>query len=163
MSFGNSEAVRISFMNVSAASSGDLQALLHQRYLDFNSLQSALQTGNISSAQGAFTAFLQDIQQTTLAAGPNGLFSPGSQPAKDLQNLGSALKSADLAGANQAFASLKQDLQASNPAANLSEIRAHLSHNSHALVAANGVESIAANANPALSAQAAAASLSLQV
>jgi hypothetical protein len=151
-------------MNVSAASSGAPQALLHQRFMDFNNLQSALQTGSISSAQGAFATFLQDVQQTTQAGGPHSLFSPGSQPAKDLQKLGSALKSADLVGANQAFASLKQDLQASLPSANSSEIPAHRSsRQSHALVAVNGVASLAAGANPAASAKAAGASLNQQL
>jgi hypothetical protein len=93
-------------MNVPAVSP------MARRHEDFDTLQSALQTGNISSAQRAFAAFLQDVQKTAQTAGPSSLFSPGTQASKDLQALGSALQSANLAGAQNAFATLQQDIQA---------------------------------------------------
>src|ERR1700722_8119688 len=85
-------------MNVTTVSS------MAKRNEDFNTLQSTLQAGNLSGAQGAFAAFLQDVQKTALTAGPASLFGPGTQASKDLQNLGGALKSADLAGAQKALA-----------------------------------------------------------
>jgi hypothetical protein len=104
-------------MNVSAVSAAAnpldpaVPSDLAKRHQDFNALQSALQSGNISSAQSAFASFLQDVQATALKAGSKSLFAPGSQPSKDLDALGSALKSANLAAAKQAFTALSQDVQ----------------------------------------------------
>jgi hypothetical protein len=74
-----------------------------------NSIQSALQSGNITNAQHAFAAFEQEVQKAT-ATGAKTIFAPGTQQSKDLQLLGNALKSADLNGAQTAFATLKQDI-----------------------------------------------------
>ena|SRR5271168_1733196 len=93
-------------MNVTAVSP------MAKRREDFDTLQSALQSGNISGAQSAFAAFLQDVQKTAQTAGSASLFGPGTQASKDLQALGSALQSANLAGAQKAFATLQQDIQA---------------------------------------------------
>jgi len=49
-------------MNISAVSPAP------KRREDFDALQSALQSGNISSAQTAFAAFLQDVQKTAQGA-----------------------------------------------------------------------------------------------
>jgi hypothetical protein len=92
-------------MNVPAVSP------MAKRSQDFDTLQNTLQSGNLSAAQGAFGAFLQDVQKTSGVAGQGSLFAPGTQASKDLQALGGALNSANLAGAQKAFASLKQDLQ----------------------------------------------------
>jgi len=91
-------------MNISAVSD------VAKRSDDFTALQGALQSGNISGAQGAFAAFLQDAQKTAMA-GSGSLFAPGTQASNDLQALGGALRSANLAGARQAFSSLTQDIQ----------------------------------------------------
>jgi len=110
-----------------------------KRNEDFAILQNTLQSGNLPAAQGAFAAFQQDVQKTTLTSGPGSLFSPGTQASKDLQTLGVNLKSANLTGAQKAFATLVQDIQsggvtAAPPAGN---------HGRHALtqaeVANNGV------------------------
>jgi hypothetical protein len=93
-------------MNVSAVSD------LAQRSQDFAALQNNLQSGNITSAQRAFAAFLQDVQKTSVGAGSGNLFAPGTPASRDLQTLGSALKSANLNGAQQAFAALQQDIHA---------------------------------------------------
>jgi hypothetical protein len=146
-------------MNVSTVSPD--QSTIHQRYQDFIEIQSALQTGNISSAQSAFAAFEQEVQKIGQTGGSSNLFAPGSQLTKDLQNLGSALKSADLGSAQQAFATLKQDIQATGQSSSTQPAVNGHHHQSHALIAANGVESVAANANSFASAQAAGAILNL--
>jgi len=119
-------------MNVTPISS------ITQRSQDFTTLQTALQSGNLTGAQTAFSAFLQDVQKTSQAAGPASLFGPGTPAAKDLQSLGSALKSANLTGAQTAFATLQRDIQASagnNPPA----VRAHRPF-THAEIANNGMD-----------------------
>ena len=49
--------------------SSTLRADLAARYQDFNQLQSALQSGNISQAQSAFAAFQEVIGKVTNQAG----------------------------------------------------------------------------------------------
>jgi len=121
-------------MNISAVSPAP------KRREDFDALQSALQSGNISSAQTAFAAFLQDVQKTAQGAGPGSIFGPGTQASKDLQNLGSALKSANLPGAQKAFALLQHDIQTAGP----SPTTLPFPHSHHPLtpseVANNGAE-----------------------
>ena len=99
-------------MNVTAVSS------MTKRSEDFATLQSTLQAGNLPAAQGAFAAFLQDVQKTAQTAGPAGLFAPGTQTNTDLQTLGSALKSANLAGAQRAFTMLQRDIQTAGQSGN---------------------------------------------
>ena len=149
-------------MNVASISSD--QSTISQRYQDFLSLQSALQTGNLSMAQGAFAAFQQEVEKAVQAAGPNSLFAPGSAPAIEMQNLGNALRSSDITGAQQAFATLKQDLQATSPSnaanpAGQTKLTGQHGPHWHGLVAANGVKSAVAAANTVSSAQAAGAVL----
>jgi len=127
-------------MNVAAVS-----ATLGQRHQDFDALQSALQTGNITSAQSAFAAFLQDVQKTALTAGPNSLFAPGTQTSHDLQALGNALKSANLTGAQTAFASLKQDIQTMGLSASGQPVTYIHHRQSHADIAGNQVGTIASD------------------
>ncbi len=86
---------------------------LSVRSQDFTALQSTLQAGNITGAQSAFAALLQDVQKTQSANGASSLFAPGTPAARDLAALGGALKSADLTGARKAFATLEQDIQTS--------------------------------------------------
>jgi sulfite reductase alpha subunit-like flavoprotein len=117
-------------MNVSLISSSPTR-----RSPDFDALQSALQSGNITTAQGAFAAFQQDVQKTVQAAGPHSLFAPGTQTSNDLQNLGNALKSANLTGAQQAFATFKQDLQTAVQPASVPSISRARQHHSPANLA----------------------------
>ncbi|HZM03807.1 MAG TPA: hypothetical protein VFC44_12415 [Candidatus Saccharimonadales bacterium] len=117
-----------------------------KRSQDFDTLQSALQGGNLAGAQSAFAGFLQDVQKTNQTAGSSGLFSPGTAAAKDLQNLGSALKSADLGSAQRAFASLKQDVQLAGQSGNNFIIARSHHPLSHAEIAANGVEAFKSSA-----------------
>jgi hypothetical protein len=89
-----------------------------QNRQDFNSLGSALQSGDLTSAQNAFAAWQKDLQsvpgstspQTAQTAQASGPFGNNSKANSDLQALGTALQSGDVAGAQKAFASLKQDL-----------------------------------------------------
>ncbi len=143
-------------MNVSAVSS------MAKRSEDFTTLQSTLQAGNISAAQCAFAAFLQDVQKTAQLAGPASLFAPGTQAGKDLQTLGGALKSADLAGAQKAFATLQQDIQSTGQSGNIPPV-AHVHRPlTHSEIANNGVEVLKSAAPGGAAAQAIGSILNLK-
>jgi ribosomal protein S20 len=107
-------------MTVSSVSSAqntyqtDVQSAWKQRAQDFKALQSALQSGDISSAQQAFAALQKDQQsssQATSATSATSATGQNSQLANDFQALQSALSSGDLSSAQQAFSALKQDMQ----------------------------------------------------
>lgn len=98
---------------------------IEKRSQDFTVLQSSLQSGNIVSAQGAFAAFLQDVQNVSTVAGPKSLFAPGTTASKDLSNLGNALKSSNISAARTAFAQLQQDLRASAPSHSVVVTKGH--------------------------------------
>jgi len=143
-------------MNVSAVSP------LDKRCQDFTTLQSTLQAGNLSGAQSAFAAFLQDVQKTAQLAGPASLFGPGTQTSKDLQALGGALKSANLVGAQEAFAILEQDIQTAGHSGNsLSVARVHHPL-THSEIANNGVETFKLAAQGGATSQAIGSILSLR-
>ena len=113
---------------------------------DFTALQSTLQAGNLSGAQSAFAAFLQDVRKTAQTAGPASLFGPGTQTSKDLQSLGGALKSANLAGAQKAFAILQQDIQTAGQSG-ASLPTAHVHHPlTHSEIINNGAAQASATA-----------------
>jgi hypothetical protein len=102
-------------MSVSAISSGNalnqvnmLQNTNQQRRAEFQQLTQALQSGNLSNAQQAFSAL-------TGRATSSGFVSV--QLAQDLSKLGSALQSGNLTSARQAYSSVQQNLQHSNPLA----------------------------------------------
>jgi hypothetical protein len=125
------------------------QALFQQQAQDFNTLASALQSGNLSTAQSAFTSWQQDLtsiappnQQSTQQSQP---FGSNSQANSDFQSLSSALQSGDISSAQQAFANLKQDLQSSG------SVRGHHHHhrtgtqnNSNTSIGAQGTATSAA-------------------
>jgi hypothetical protein len=142
-------------MTVSSVSSAtslyqpENQALFQQQAQDFNTLASALQSGNLSTAQSAFTSWQQDLtsiappnQQSTQQSQP---FGSNSQANSDFQSLSSALQSGDISSAQQAFANLKQDLQSSG------SVRGHHHHhrtgtqnNSNTSIGAQGTATSAA-------------------
>lgn len=72
-----------------------------QRRSDFQALSSALKSGDLSSAQSAFSALTADAP----ANGGN------SKIADAFKAVGQALQSGDVAGAQKAFASLQSTLQ----------------------------------------------------
>jgi DNA-binding FadR family transcriptional regulator len=84
-----------------------------QSFKDLKAIGSALQSGDLTTAQSALATFQQDLQTTsqTSASQP---FGQNSQANKDYQSLASALQSGDLAAAKKAFASLQTDLKAAN-------------------------------------------------
>jgi hypothetical protein len=77
---------------------------LQQRRNDFQQLAQALQSGDLSGAQAAFSD-LTSLNQN------RGVQSANSTISNDFSAIGQALQSGDLAGAQQAFATLQQDVQ----------------------------------------------------
>jgi len=73
---------------------------------DFNAVGTALQSGNLKSAQDAVAAFQQD-----LPGGSQSPFGKNSQANTDYNTLTGALQNGDLATAQKAFASLQTDLE----------------------------------------------------
>jgi DNA-binding FadR family transcriptional regulator len=81
---------------------------------DFKAIGSALQSGNLSSAQSALAAFQKDLQgnsQSSTSSTTNQPFGKNSQANTDYQSLVTALQSGDTAGAQKAFTSLQSDLK----------------------------------------------------
>ncbi len=84
-----------------------LNTTFQQRNDAMNSLDQALGSGDLTSAQTAFSA-LQSLA-------PQGGKAPGGSDspfAKDMAAVSSALQSGDMATAQSAFATLKQDMAA---------------------------------------------------
>ena len=102
-------------MSVSAISSSNpllqanmLQTTKQQQQTEFQQLTQALQSGNLTNAQQAFSAL-------TNSATSSGLLS--AQLTQDLSKLGSALQSGNLSSARQAYSSVQQNLHPNSPAA----------------------------------------------
>jgi ribosomal protein S20 len=102
---------------------------LQQQRSDFKQLTQALQSGDLSSAQQAYSALAQ--------ASSNSIFSPNnSSPlAEDFQAVGKALQSGDIQGAQTALTQFQKDASAalssqSQPASGAP--RAHHGHHHHA-------------------------------
>ena len=87
-----------------------------QAFQDFKGIGTALQSGNLTSAQSALTTFQQDLQNSSQTSQKNPLsqlFSNNNTLNNDLTALQTALKSNDAAGAQTAFKTLTQDMQSS--------------------------------------------------
>jgi len=82
-----------------------------QQFEDFKSLDKAVQSGDLSSASTALSAYQQDIQNAPANSPLAKLFADGTPASKDLQALQTAIQNNDTTGAQKAMASLKQDLQ----------------------------------------------------
>jgi len=78
---------------------------------DFKSLSSALQSGDLSSAQAAMTTLQTDLQGAQGNSKTSQLLDPTTAAGKDFQTLQNALQSGDLKGAQDAFTALKQDVR----------------------------------------------------
>ena len=108
-------------MSISALSSNLVNDLsqqqnpLRQIRQDFNQLASALQAGDLSGAQSAFSSLHQLLQgqQTGSNASSNG----PSTIQSDFAALGQALQSGDLNQAQGAFSQLQNDIQTAQHAA----------------------------------------------
>jgi outer membrane protein assembly factor BamD (BamD/ComL family) len=93
------------------------QTNMQQRKQDFSQLGSALQSGDLASAQKAFTD-LQSLQPGGTAQGSGGAAtnstnnSSGNTSSNDFAALGQALQSGNLTDAQNAFAKIQSDMQA---------------------------------------------------
>ena len=94
----------------------DAQAV-QKNIQDFKALASALQSGDLTTAQSAFAAWQKDMTGSQQSATGFGATDTLSQ---DIQSLQSALQSNDITSAQKAFSQLVQDLQS-----------AHKSHHHH--------------------------------
>lgn len=86
-----------------------------QAIKDLKSIGTALQSGDLSSAQSALTAFQQAQPASTQAPGSQP-FGQNSQANTDYKSLTTALSSGDISAAQKAFASLKTDLKSTQSA-----------------------------------------------
>ncbi len=90
---------------------------------DFAALLSAVQSGNITTAQSALTSIQSDLQGATAGYSPSSTSSnsptsavagaTSSSPMSDLDALFAAVKSGDMTGAQAALAQFKTDAQSS--------------------------------------------------
>ncbi len=86
------------------------QNSVNQFITDFNAIGSALQSGDISSAQGALATFQQDLPANS-STSTNQPFGSNTKANTDYQSLVSALKNGDVTGAQKAFTNLQTDLK----------------------------------------------------
>jgi hypothetical protein len=93
----------MSISSISSSSSA-YQSRFQELKKDFSTLQESLSSGDLTTAQNAFTTLMQDLQagQQTGASG---------QASADLAAVGTALQSGDLTTAQNAFTTLTKDLQ----------------------------------------------------
>jgi outer membrane protein assembly factor BamD (BamD/ComL family) len=89
----------------------DTQNPWQQRAQDFKSLQSALQSGDLSGAQQAFASLQQNQPTSSQTASTTTASNRNSQASNAFQALQSALGTGNLEAAQQAFSSLKQSMQ----------------------------------------------------
>jgi len=117
--------------SISGISSGTnlYQSQFKQVVQDFSSLQSDLSSGNLSTAQQAYTSLTKDLASVRQT---EGIQTGGtSQINTDLAAVGSALQSGDLSGAQSAFATLTQDLQGTQQSQGTQQTYGHHHHHHH--------------------------------
>jgi len=128
----------MSISGVSSSSSltpTDWSSVKNQWKQDFKQLASALQSGNLSGAQKAYSA-LQQLQQSNQSGGQSSNGQAASSSNNPIQNdfaaLGQALSSGDLSGAQTAFSQLQTDMQAAGPNGSSGTVQsAHHGHHHH--------------------------------
>ncbi len=93
-----------------SSSTNSYQSQLQQIMKDFTTLKTDLSSGNLTTAQQAYTTLTQDLQNVQQA---DGIQQTGgtSQIGTDLAAVGTALTSGNIKDAQNAFATLTQDLQ----------------------------------------------------
>jgi hypothetical protein len=111
----------ITTLDPTTGTSSSLPSTLQAIANNFNALGAALQSGDLSGAQQAFTSLLQSAPTTAASStasqsSASSGSSASSSAGADLVSLGQALQSGNLAGAQQAFANLQQAMQAAAPA-----------------------------------------------
>lgn len=145
---------RLPDMNLTTISSAvpayqpQVQSAFQQRAQDFKALQTALDSGDLSAAQQAFTALQQDrpnAAQNTQSSTNSAPTQP-NQLGKDLQSLQSALQSGDIDSAQSAFATLKQDLKS---VGGLHHAHGHHGHHHSPARGPNGTSSPETGSSPA--------------
>ena len=104
---------------------------------DFDDLGSALQSGDLSKAQTAYSALVQNTPSNSQAQ--NSQQSGTSSIGADFTALGQALQSGNVSDAQTAYAKVQQDLQS-----------AHGHHHHHRGGQASGAQSTSADAIAAL-------------
>src|SRR5882672_7754687 len=82
-----------------------------QLFKDFKGIGSAIQSGDLSSAQSALTTFQSDLQSNTGKNPLSQLFSNNDSLNKDLAALQTAVQSNDPAAAKDALKTLMQDMK----------------------------------------------------
>jgi hypothetical protein len=102
-----------SVSSTSGVNATDFSASFKQTRADFQSLASALQSGDLSSAQQAFAQLQQDNPRLAQALNSDSSTSDNSR-LNDLKSLAGALQSGNLAGAQQAFAQLQPGAQSAH-------------------------------------------------
>ena len=126
---------------------------------DFQSLGSALQSGNLGAAQTAFSALLQAQQATPQSSGDTAGAAPSGSIASAVSALATDLQSGNLSGAQSAFQQIQGQLQSSPPS---SHAHGHGSHHHHGGGGGAGALLSASSASSGSSGSAAAASGSAQ-
>ena len=97
---------------------------------DFSALKTDLSSGNLTTAQQAYTTLTQDLQNVQQTEGIQQT-SGGSQISTDLAAVGKALQSGDLKTAQSAFATLTQDLQSAAQTQGTQQTYGHHHHHHH--------------------------------
>src|SRR5438046_1196409 len=100
----------------SATSSYQPNGGFRQQMQDFKGLAGALQSGDISAAQSAFTTLQNDLQGAQTNSKTSPLLDQNTPAGKNFQALEEALKSGDIKAAQDAFATLKQEIRSSQHA-----------------------------------------------
>ena len=99
----------ISSSNIDSTSN-DFQSRFKQFKENWDALEKALSSGDLTAAQQAFAVVKQDIQSIRQGQGNKAIMQGNKtqQPDQNMQNLEKALSSGNLTAAQQAFAALKQ-------------------------------------------------------
>jgi hypothetical protein len=127
----------ISGISSSNSSMQTWQAMIQQRKQDFSQLASAIQSGNLTAAQSAFST-LQGLssQGQSSTVSPSGNSSSASSSGNTISNdfaaLGQALQSGNITNAQSAFAQLQTDMQAQQSSGH------HHHHHHHGGAGASG-------------------------
>jgi hypothetical protein len=127
-----------------------------QTMQDFRALGSALQSGDLSSAQSAFATLQKDIQNSPRLQQLVG--DTSTQAGKDFQALQSALQSGDLSSAQKAFASLQQDFQSMRQVSG-AQVHGHRHHHPHHSPSSTSVSDSATSSGTATGANATGANM----
>ncbi len=105
-------------MSISAVSSNLVNDLQQQQNpfqqirQDFKQLASALQSGDLSDAQSAYSSIQQVLQANSGTSSSNSSSNGSGLLQGDFSTLGQALQSGDLSGAQSALSQLESDFQA---------------------------------------------------